>query len=189
MSEVEQEVEQEEEVDQTAEMIQSAFDDSVGGDEDDVKLAMIGAGATFKNVTRLFNEYMINAGLALSKEDKAAHVTQALEGKTFEDEDGFDEAIAALVDSDKGINERSAGGLLRAYAKKHDVEVYKKPKAEGAGRSGFASTYYDWLATDINVSEEDAKAYINNPENSENTRRHLSHYMNIWKLVNTIANK
>ena len=179
--------EQEEEQEDTA--VKDAFEAGISedSDEDDIKLAMIGAGATFKNVTRLYNQFMIDAGLSLSKEDKAAHVTAALEGKEFADEDGYDDAIASLIDPEKGINERSAGGLLRAYAKKHSVEVYKKPKAEGSGKTGFASTFYNFLISDPKVDKETANKYIMNPENSENVRRHESHYMNIWQLVHDIA--
>ena len=181
-----QETEEQEEED-TA--IQDSFEAGISddNDEDDIKLAMIGAGATFKNVTRLYNQFMIDAGLALSKEDKAAHVTEALEGKEFADEAGYDAAIVALVSDEKGINERSAGGLLRAYAKKQDLDVYKKPKAEGSGKSGFASTFYAWLVSNPEVEKKAANEYIMNPENSENVRRHESHYMNIWQLVHDIA--
>ena len=54
----EQELEQEQEEEQSeevnvAEQIREVFDEQVGNDEDDVKLAMIGAGATFKNVARM----------------------------------------------------------------------------------------------------------------------------------------
>lgn len=167
--------------------IREVFDNCIDdeSDEDDTKLAMIGAGATFKNVTRLYNKFMIDAGLALSKEDKASHVTTKLEGLKFEDEEGFDKAVVALV-TDK-INERSAGALLRAYAKKNDLDVYAKPKSEGTGKSGFASDFYDWLIANPTVSEEEGKAFIMNPDNSGNIHNHLSHYQNIRQLVNNVA--
>lgn len=169
--------------------VKDSFEEGIANDddEDDIKLAMIGAGATFKNVTRLYNQFMIDEGLALSKEDKAKHVTEALTGKEFADEAGYDTAITALVSTEKGITERSAGGLLRAYAKKNDLDVYKKPKAEGTGKTGFSSVYYAWLVANVTSTKAEATAYIMNKENSENTRRHESHYMNIWKLVHSIA--
>ena len=179
----------EEEVDPNDAIIE-AFNVAIASEEaleeDDIKLSMIGAGATFKNVTRLYNQYMVLAGLAISKEDKVAHVAEALEGLEFEDEAGYDLAVVALMDEEKNINERSAGALLRAYAKKNTLEIYKKPKAEGTGRVGFASTYYDFLVANPYVVEAEAKAYIMNPKNSENVRRHESHYMNLWKLTNRI---
>lgn len=179
---------EEEEEDQEV-AIRACFDEQVvaEADEDDIKLAMIGIGATFKNVTRLFNKFMIDAGFALSKEDKSAHVTDSLEGLEFESEEDYDKAVVALISDEKGINERSASGLLRAYAKKNGLEIYKKPKSDGAGKSGFASTYYDWLIANPTVTEEACKAYIMDTENSGNVHNHLSHYQNIRQLVNDVA--
>jgi hypothetical protein len=184
--------ESEEQKEDTA--IKDSFDSGVARDdhEDDIKLAMIGAGATFKNVTRLYNQFMVEEGFSLSKEDKASHVTQALDGKSFATEDDYDVAIESLVSEDKSINERSAGGLLRAYAKKNGLDVYKKPKSEGAGRSGFASEFYDWMIATPGSTKEDAINYINNKNNpkvSENVVRNESHYMNIWSCVHAVAVK
>lgn len=185
------EAEQEEEED-TA--IKDSFDAGVAneGDEDDIKLAMIGAGATFKNVTRLYNQFMVDEGFALSKEDKTAYVNATLEGREFADEEGYDAAVEALVSEEKNVNERSAGGLLRAYAKKNELEVYKKPKSEGAGRSGFASEFYDWMVENHGATKADALAYINNKDNpkvSVNVIRNETHYMNIWNTVHRVAVK
>ena len=168
-----------------------AFNVAIASDpsleEDEIKLLMIGAGATFKNVTRLYNQYMVLAGLAISKEDKAAHVAEALEGLEFAEEDGYDLAVAALMDPDKKINERSAGALLRAYAKKNELDIYKKPKAESSGRVGFSSVYHDFLVANPYMTEKEASEYIMNPKNSDNTHKHKSHYMNTWKLVNRVV--
>jgi len=194
MSEVEQDVIEENVETETSEVdaaIVEAFNDGIEREasEDDIKLDMISAGATFKNVTRLYNQYMIDAGLSLSKEEKTAHVTTSLEGKEFATEEDFDLAVAALIDVDKGINERSAGALLRAYAKKNELEVFKKPKAETSGRTGFASVYYSWLIANPSATIEEAKNYIMNPENSVNTHRNLSHFQGIRALANGIAEK
>ena len=184
-------VEAEDEEQSKEDAIREVFDSGVveEADEDDIKLQMIGAGATFKNVTRLYNQFMIDAGFALSKEDKAAHVTAALEGRAFEDEDGYDEAVASLMSEDKGINERSAGALLRAYAKKNDLDIYKKPKAEGSGKPGFVQNYYDFLRDNPLATEKEAEAWIRSPANeaSENNIKMLSFFQRIRELANAIA--
>ena len=185
-----EEVADEEEQDTTA-AVQEVFTVSIADEleEDDIKLAMIGAGATFKNVTRLYNQMMVAAGLAISKEDKAAHVTETLEGLEFETEEDYDKAVALLMDPEKKITERSAGALLRAYAKKNSLEIYKKPQVEGSGRVGFAAGYYDHLVANPRISEANAKAFIMDPKNSENVHRHVSHYMNLWKLASRIVSR
>lgn len=183
---------QDEQEDNTKQQIRDAFDEAVGAEksEDDVKMAMIGAGATFKNVTRLYNEFMIDAGLAISREDRNAAVEGALSGMDLSTEEGYDEAVAAVIDAVKGANERSAAALVRGYAKKNELEIFKKPKSEGAGRQGFASQFYGWLVEGgATASEKEANDYIMNPANSQNVHRHLSHYMGIYKLCNAIATK
>jgi len=173
--------------------IRAAFDVAVGGEleEDDVKMAMIGAGATFKNVTRFYNQFMIDAGLAISKADRDQIVADTLEGLDLDTEDSFQNAVGDLVAAVQGATERSAAALIRSYGKRNDLEVYAKPKGEGSGRVGFASQYYDFLVANPTVSEESAKAYIMGEgdyvETSENVKRHASHYLAIWKLVNRIV--
>ena len=41
-----------------------------GKSEDEIKMAMVKEGATFKNVTRLFNQFAIDSGLIMKKEEK-----------------------------------------------------------------------------------------------------------------------
>lgn len=179
------------------EAIRSAFEESISNDkeEDEVKMDMIQAGASFKNVTRLYNQFMIDAGLALSKSDRNQIVESTLEEADIESEEGFNAAVAALLESVKGSTERSAAALVRSYAKKNDINAYTKPKNEGTGqgRTGFASLYYEFLRENPACTKEEAKAYINgegeHPDTTENIRKHESHYLKIWKLANDITKK
>ena len=172
--------------------IRLAFDAAVleEADEDDVKMAMIGAGATFKNVTRFYNQYMIDAGLAISKADRNQIVEDTLEGLDFDSEEAFDNATGNLVDAIQGATERSAASLVRSYAKKNELACYTKPKGEGAGRTSFASKFYDFLVANPGTTEDVAKAYImgegDNEDTSNNVQNHLSHYLGIWKLARRV---
>ena len=56
-------------------------------------------------------------------------------------------------------------------------------KAQGT-RGGFAERFYDWLAED-GRTEIEAHDYIMS-DDSENTRRHLTHFLNIWALAQTV---
>lgn len=171
------------------EEVRAAFDTALDSelDEDEVKLAMISEGATFKNVTRLYNKFMIDAGLAISKADRSQIVEDTLEGQSFETEDDFDSAVSLLVESVKGATARSAAGLVRAYAKKNDLEVYTKPKGDGEPRITFRSTYYAWIVANLDATEDDAKAYIMGEgaygPTSENIQKHLSSHMNVFKMT------
>lgn len=164
---------------------------SQGAAEDAVKLAMISAGATFKNVTRLYNEFMVAGGHTASKQERDQTVLSAVEGCDLTTEEGYNTAVAKLVASLKGSTERSAGAIIRSHAKKAGIEVFKKAKeSSGESRTGFAAVFYDFLAQNPGCSKEQATAFImgadGNAPTSDNTKKHLTHYLGIWGLVNRI---
>lgn len=174
------------------EVIFAAFNASQGKSEDEVKMDMIAAGATFKNVTRLFNQFMIDAGLAVSKEEKSEIIDSTLAGLDFSTEEGLQGAVAALIEAVPNSTERSAASLVRSYAKKIGVEVYSKPKGKGKGKSGFANKFYDFLVANPAVTLEEVTAYVmgteGNEETSANVQKHIAHYLNIYELCTTIRN-
>jgi hypothetical protein len=177
---------------QAAELVETvrvAFTEAVadGQAEDDVKLVMIGAGATFKNVARHYNAFMIDAGFAISKSDRDQIVSDTLEGRDFETEEDFGSAVAALTPAVQGATERSAAALVRSYAKKANLPCYVKPKGEGGTRTSFASLFYDFLVANPTMSKEDATAYIMAEGNSENVKKNLPHYIGIWSLINRVV--
>lgn len=61
-------------------------------------------------------------------------------------------------------------------------ESIKPPKRAGA--NGFAAEYYEWLAT-ASRSEQEARDLIMGSE-SQNVRNHLTHYLNIWALCESV---
>ena len=179
----------------------SEFDQSVvdafeagiegGKDDDSTKMDMIAAGASFKSVSRTFNSLMVETGRAMSKDDKGTAVANALEGLDVSDEDGFDDAIEAVMEGVTGATDKSAAALVRGYAKKNELECYKKTKSAGAGRSGFASKFYDALRANPAMTKEEGAGFINgtegNDETSRNVKKHITHYQAIRQLVNDIA--
>lgn len=63
------------------------------------------------------------------------------------------------------------------------IEDEVKP-AKRAGANGFAAMYYDWLA-EASRTESEARDLIMSNE-SQNVRNHLTHYLNIWALCETV---
>jgi len=182
----------EEEVDE----IRPAFDDAVaeGKGEDDVKMAMITAGASFKGVTRLYNQYMVDAGFAVSKEEKDEIVGKILtKASALDQEEGFKKVIAAIVDKAAGVNEKSAAALIRSWAKTQDpaIECWKKPKGTGEGRTGFKSKFYAALVANPAMTKEEVTEYLKTAEGtSANIQKRESVYQAIRGLANDIhANK
>jgi hypothetical protein len=177
-------------------VIREAFTASVSAskEEDDVKMDMIAGGATFKNVARLYNQFMIDSGLAVSPTERKKLVEDTLEGLSFDTEEGFDGAVNTLMSAIQGSTDRSAAALVRSYAKRSDLEVFAKSKASaGAARPSFASSYYEFLKANPAMTIEEATAFINGEgdleDTSENVKKHASHYLAIWNLVNQIATK
>ena len=64
-----------------------------------------------------------------------------------------------------------------------EVEESIKP-AKRAGANGFAAMYYDWSASESHT-EQEARDLIMSSE-SQNVRNHLTHYLNIWALCETV---
>ena len=174
--------------------LRAVFDEGVASEkaEDVIKLDLISAGATFKNVTRMFNEFMVAGGHTASKEERDQKVLGALADKDLTVEAGFNEAVAALVADLQGATEKSASALIRAAAKKQGIECFKKAKeSTGEGKTGFAAKFYDFLVTAPACTKEQATAFIMGTDGHEatssNTQKHLSHYLAIHRLVNRIA--
>lgn len=176
--------EDEVEADEEPDEIEVAFAEAVAEDktEDEIMLAMIEAGATFKNVRSRYNALMVDAGMLDSRAEKAQIVEQTLEGVDLSTEDGFNGAIEALTENLKGVNNKSAAASIRQYAKKNELEVYKKPKGEG-GRSGITSQYHDWVLANLPVSDEQVNAWIE-ANGTENTKRHARVYLGQAHLAN-----
>ena len=184
---------QEVEVEEVDEIF-NAFESAVAEDkgEDEVKMALIGAGATFKNVTRLYNQYMVDAGFAISKEEKTEIVEKLLEGKDLADEEVFTKAVEAITKKAAGVTDKSAAALIRSYAKANDLECFKKPKGSGGGgRDGFKARFLAMLTANPSLTEEQCTEYLQTAEGtSANILKHESVYQAMRTMANNIvANK
>ena len=184
-----------EEVDELEVAINEAFEAAIqsGKTEDDVKLAMIGAGATFKNVTRLYNAFMIDAGLAISKADRDLAIAGIVgDPALLIEEEHFDSCVAQIVEQIKGATERAAGAMLRSYAKANGAECFKKTKeATGARQSGFRANVYNLFIQNPDLTEAELDRFANEEAEtslaSDNDRKQLSHYHGLRKMVNAVA--
>lgn len=79
-----------------------------------------------------------------------------------------------------------AWGKEKGIAAKALEAAYKEaqPEKTSGGPRGFAEMYYDWLAEESR-EEQEAHDYIMSNE-SQNVRNHLTHYLNIWALAETV---
>lgn len=175
--------------------IRSAFDSAVaaGKSADEVKVEMIKAGCQFKDAVKLYKEWGTETGIVVNTKERAEKAAEILSGfEAFDTNESRDEAINALIDG-LSVEAKSAGALLRAYAKKNEMEVAKKTRGAGggAGRSGFASKFYVFLEANPSATEAEAAAFINgegdHEETSANVQKHASHYQAIRALVNKVA--
>lgn len=170
--------------------IELAFDNAVseGKEEDEIMLDMIQAGATFKNVRSRYNALLVDNGYLDSRAEKSDIVNSTLEGVDLTDEDSFNASVEALVEALKGVNAKSASASIRAYAKKNELECYKKPAGTGTGRSGITSDYHDWLIDNCPVTHADVNAWIET-NGTGNTKRHAKAWLAKADVVNRAFNK
>ena len=167
----------------------AAFSAGVKGnkDEDAIKMAMIQAGASFKNVTRLYNQFAQEAGLVMSKEerDKIINDTCSKAKATLNTEDGLNTVIDTLVGTVKGSNESAISRMVRAWCKANDVEVFTKPKGTGQ-RKGFRTDFYNELRKNPKMTEDQVKAYTKE-HGTENENRNVKFHLDVAKLCNDIV--
>ena len=104
------------------------------------------------------------------------------------DADSVDMAAKATVQAGiPGAKEiYMAWGKEKGIAAKTLETEWKAAQPERAkgGPRGFAEVYYDWLA-EASREEQEAHDYIMSDE-SQNVRNHLTHYLNIWALAETV---
>lgn len=104
------------------------------------------------------------------------------------DGDSIDMAAKAAVQS--GI--KGSRDIFMAWGADKNITVSKlqavwkeaQPEKTSGGPRGFADMYYDWLA-EASRTEQEAHDYIMSNE-SQNVRNHLTHYLNIWALAETV---
>ena len=172
-----------------AEKIRAAFDSTVdSGDEEKIKMAMLKAGAKIKSVSGLYTKFLVDTGALASKEEKGEAVKAAFEAEDADcsTEEGFTAIVAVLVGELAGATEASAGNVARAYAKKAELECWKKPA--GAGRqSGFRFQFYGALRANPQMTAVEAKAF-GDEHGTENDIKAFSHYQGIRELINDVAN-
>lgn len=104
------------------------------------------------------------------------------------DADSIDMAAKAAVQS--GI--KGSRDIFMAWGADKNIPVSKlqaewkaaQPEKASGGPRGFADMYYDWLA-ETSRSEQEAHDLIMSNE-SQNVRNHLTHYLNIWALAETV---
>jgi len=163
-----------------------------GLEEDDIKMKMIGAksAANFKNVTRIFNQFMIDTGHAISREAKTEIVEKHTDGADLAAEEGFNEAVKAIAAEATGVSEKSAASLVRSWAKKAEVECFSKPKGSGAIRNPFVTDFHAALIANPKMDENGLKQVIANLEDEKdrvNPTRWFNQHNAIRKMVNQIA--
>jgi hypothetical protein len=181
-----------ESADEISEILNS-FNAGVDSDkgEDEVKMDMIGAGATFKNVTRLYNQYMIDTGRSMSKEAKTTLLDDNLNDAPLDTEEGFKAAVAVVVKKGKNVTDGSAASLIRAWAKKNETECYKAPASEGT-RNPFVPNYHKALIANPAMTEQGLKDVIEALEKDEwkvNPTRWFNQQNAIRKMVNAVNAK
>lgn len=170
-----------------AQKIRDAFDSNVeSGDEEKIKMAMLKAGAKIKSVSGLYNKFLVDTGALASKEEKDEAVKVAFEAEDVDctTEEGFNALVAVVEAGLAGATTASASNVVRAYAKKAELECWKKPP--GAGRqSGFRFQFYKALTDNPQMTAVEAKAF-GDEHGTENDVKAFSHYQSIRELINNV---
>lgn len=79
---------------------------------------------------------------------------------------------------------KEKGESLKTLNEKWKIIEEEVKPAKRAGANGFAAMYYDWLASESRTEQEARDLIMSNE--SQNIRNHLTHYLNIWALCETV---
>ncbi len=158
--------------------------------KDDTIYQMLEAGATFSEVPKLYNEFMIEAGLKLSSEDKNIVLDECLTSGLLDTEDGFKKAIKEVVNRIIGCNEKQASYYIRTWCRKNDVECYRKTTGPGS-RNPFVKRFYLALIENPGMTKEELELIISElePEQQINPLRWFSQHNNVRIMVNNVLYK
>jgi len=159
-----------------------------GKDPDSIKIEMIGAGASFKNVNKLFNAFMVEDGHIVSKEEKDTILSEVLDGLDLTDTDTFESATAELAERLQ-VSELSSAASIRQWAKKNDLPFYKKAKAKSKDeRSSITADIFNWIVENPSATEDKLVEFLKEV-GTNNTMKHASLYKGILGVANKIAAK
>ena len=173
---------------------EEAFDIAVSKDlsEDEIKMAMIKAGCSFRAVGKLYNKLMIDRGHQVHKDDKRNTVELKCKGKALGNEKVFKSVAKQLMDTLPNCNERSAFSLIRAYARRNDILPWIAPPPERNGRQGFGRQYREYILevvskTSTAPTREQALDFIMGrngaPETSESTKASKSVHLGLQRFA------
>jgi hypothetical protein len=181
-----EETNEENEIDQAiSAAFQVTMDD--GKDEDEVKMAMIGAGCTFKKIAALYNRLMVEFGYQKSRAEINEILDNILGSQELTDEDIFYGCVEQLCERLE-IEEKSAAARIRTWAAKNDVEYFKPVPTGGAGRSNFDDRMYAWLLENMDSGIEAFEAYLNDV-GTPNTLRFKPRHLEFYRFVESIKNR
>jgi len=163
--------------------IRAAFDDNQGAEEEVIKMAMLQAGCKIKAVARMFNTFMIDSGQMATNEEKKDVLDATLPGMDLSSEDGFESAVSAVKADVTGATDKSAAAMVRAWAKKAEVEVFKK--APGAPRTDtFTHKFNEALIANPRMTEKECDVILAEGSGTSSAK---SYFQNLRKLGNSIA--
>ena len=146
------------------------------------------SGATVKNVTRLFNQYMIDTGQAMSRDAKTELLDSNLTDVDLSTAEALAKAVGVIVKKGTSVTDASAAALIRAWAKKAEVACYKAPASEGT-RNPFIPMFHSELVKNPQMTEDELKGLIAGLEKEEwkvNPTRWITVHNNTRLLANTI---
>ena len=157
-------------------------------DEDAIKFDLLNGGAKFSNVNKIFKKYSIEFGFDLSKKDRDAKLHEILEGYDLSAEESFNN-LAEQVSTDlPGMTTQRAAVAIRAYAKRNELVVYKRPKGEGS-RSSFHADFHTWLVdTTPFPTQVQAETYINE-HGTKNAVKRMRRLVSEWAMADRIVMK
>lgn len=169
--------------------VEQAFVDcyEAGKDEDEVMMAMVQTGEVkFKAVSKLYNNLSERFGYVTNKKQRAEIVADCIQGGSIADEVGLKAVIANVVELSKGVSDNAAKALVRHFAKKNELDIYKIPKGEG--RTNIRNELFEYIILNPTCTEADVVAFVKK-NGTENMIKNADRYVGFWEWGCKIRNQ
>ncbi len=159
--------------------------------EDEIKCALVSAGFSFKDASKIFMELAIETGLVISskarKEQIKAILDTVIGSSEKVDEELFVDVVGTIIKDVKGTDESASARAVRAYCKAGEIEI-DLPKKRPGGR--VTQTMFGLIEDNPTATKEEVSEMLRAAGCSEKQHPKLvAYYCDVVNLIQRIINK
>jgi len=133
-----------------------------GESEDDMGVALVGAGFKFAKAGRLVIQALESMGHRKSSKERYAEAESLLNSWAFspdswDDVDGAAENLEEQIDA---TSKAQAISCIKKFCKAMEIELPAKPKGTGTPRNSSDAQFYEWALAHRDATADDVESFV-----------------------------